>query len=108
LHGFQARDVPGDLVLVEDLPYLRQEARQLPGELGVVFSCIREIQELLANQVIEGALHTEAPLDSLRRFALLDPDLLESDAHSRPIYRRPALARKSPFLVLGQVAVLWM
>jgi hypothetical protein len=69
--------------LVEDPPHFRQEARQLPGELGVLFSCIGEIQQLLANQVVKRALHAEAPLDSLRRLALLDPDLLESDAHSR-------------------------
>src|ERR1051326_4625454 len=66
---------------------------------GPLFGCVREIQQLLTNQVVKRALHAEAFLDSLRRLALLDPNLLESDAHSRPIYRRPALARKSPVLV---------
>jgi hypothetical protein len=53
--------------LVEDPPHLGQKARQLPGELGVLFGCIGKIQQFLANQVVKRPLHAEAPLDSLRR-----------------------------------------
>ena len=52
-----------------------------------------KFDQLLANQVVERALHAEAPLDSFRRLALLDPDLLESDGHSPSIYRRPTADR---------------
>jgi hypothetical protein len=86
--GLQARNVARDLVLVENLPYLRQKARQFAGELRPLLGGIGKVQQLLANQVIEGALHAETPLDSFRRLALLDPDLLESDGHSWSIYRR--------------------
>jgi hypothetical protein len=40
-----------------------------------------EVQQLLAYQIVERALRAETPLDSLGRHALLDPDLLESNAH---------------------------
>ena len=59
-------------------------------EVGSLFGCVGETQQLLANQVVKQvkrALHAEASLDSLRRLALLDPDLLESNAHPQTIYR---------------------
>jgi hypothetical protein len=75
--------------LVEDPPHLRQEAGQLPGELRPLFGSVGKVQQLLTDQLVKRALHAEAPLDSLRRLALLDPDLLESDGHS-PVNIPPA------------------
>ena len=75
--GLQARNIAGDLVLVEDTPHLRQEAWQFTGELGSLFGCLGEIQQFLANQVIKRALRAESSLDVLRRPALIDPNLFE-------------------------------
>ena len=46
----------------------------------MVFSGVREPHQLLANQIVECTLRTEASLDSLRRPALLNPDFFEPHA----------------------------
>src|ERR1035438_3453069 len=83
--GLQARYIARDFVFVEDLPHLRQKAWHFPCKLRMLLGRLGEVQQLLAYQIIQRALRAEAPLDSLGRPALLDPDLLKSNAHSRPI-----------------------
>jgi hypothetical protein len=59
---------------LEDRLDSADEGRDLCSELGVGFSRLEEVQELLADQVFEGVLSAEFSFDLASRFALLDPD----------------------------------
>jgi len=77
-----ARDVPGNLVLVECLPDGSQKPRKLFREFRMLASVIGERDELLADQVVERTLRAEATLDRLGRATLLNPDLLKPHARN--------------------------
>jgi hypothetical protein len=82
-----AGHVARDLELVEDAVDRGEELWELGGKLGMIPSHLRKREELLANQVVECALRTEASLDCACGLALLDPDLLESHGqNSMAIY----------------------
>jgi hypothetical protein len=70
--------VTGDFVRIEDLPDRRQEPRELSGERRVVPRGGGERSQLLADQVVEGALRAKTSPDGSCGLGLLDPDLLES------------------------------
>lgn len=73
-----ARDISRNLILIEHLPDGSKKSRQFPSELRLALGLLRKHHQLFANEVVERALGAEAPPDSLRCSALLDPDLLES------------------------------
>ena len=50
---FLAGDVSGKLVLIEDLPNARQESRQFPGKLRVMFRLLGKRDQLLTDEVVE-------------------------------------------------------
>ena len=77
-HGLPRGYVAGDFVLIEDLPDRRQELRELSRERRIVSRWAGERSQLLANQVVEGALRAETQPDRPRCLGLLNPDLFES------------------------------
>ena len=84
-----AGHVARDLELVEDAVDRGEELWELGGELGMIPSHFRKREELLANQVVECALRTEAPLDCSCGLALIDPDFLESHRQNSMAIRHP-------------------
>ena len=63
--------------MLEDLLDLSDERRDLGTELLVVFGGSKEVQELLADEVVKGILRAELVLDAASRFTLLDPYFAE-------------------------------
>jgi hypothetical protein len=81
--------VVGQLPRLEDLLDLGDECRDLGPEVGVGLGSFQEVQELLADEVLQRLLRAEFVLDALSSFALFDPNLVE------PMRRRfPFSARK--------------
>jgi hypothetical protein len=78
---FQTRNITRDFILVERPPNSGQEAGQFSRELRPTVGFLREVQKLLANQVIKRTLRAESSLHSFRRPTLIDPNLFESNAH---------------------------
>ncbi len=75
--GLQAGNVASDFVSIKDTRDGREKPRQLSCKLRIDFASLRELNELLANQVVEGIPSAKALLDPSRGLTLLDPNLME-------------------------------
>ena len=86
--GIERLGLTSRLQILSQLPSLEDrldpadEGRDLSPELGVGFGGFEEVQELLADEVVEGILSAELGLDLAGRFALLDPDFAELSSSS--------------------------
>lgn len=62
---------------LEDLFDLSIERRDLCSKIRIFLGSVQVIQELLANEILQGADGPKLVLDPFRRFALLDSDLVQ-------------------------------
>jgi hypothetical protein len=69
---------------VEDLPDGSLKARKLGGELGILFGCFGEVQQLLADQIIQRVFKAESPSDTTRGLALLSPNQMALHENEYP------------------------
>jgi len=61
---------------VKDLPHGGLKTWQLSGKLGMLFGGFGEVQQLLADQIIQCVFQAESPPDGAGGFALLSPTLV--------------------------------
>ena len=98
----QATQITGQLVGIEEVPHRSLKPWKLSGKLRIPLCRIGKVYELLAEQIVEGALDAESPFDTASRPALLYPDLVELDAaHAATISIGPSRTQKdalTPFL----------
>lgn len=65
---------------------------QLGGKLGMLLGDLSEGQQLLADQIVQGILHAEAPPDGAGGLALLSPNLVavHEGSYSAVVRRSPS------------------
>src|SRR5438132_3533146 len=98
-------DIAGELVLVEHSPNRREESRELERERGVVAGGGGQHPQLLADEIVERVLHSEAALDRPSGAALLDPDLLEvHDGRNIPAWSASCNASRRAVAKIAAVA----
>ena len=74
--GPQRGQVSGEFVGMENFPHGSLETRKLSGKIEILLGSFGEVQQLLADQVIECVLQAEAPPDGAGGLALLSPNLV--------------------------------
>jgi len=73
----KARYIAAKLKGIENLPHRRLKARELGSELRVLVCCTSEVQQLLADQIIQRVLDAETLTNRVGSRALLLPDLVK-------------------------------
>lgn len=70
---------------MKDLVHGSLEPWKLSCERGMLLSGFGEVEQLLANQIIERVLQTKAPPDGARRLTLLSPILCRCMKQTIPV-----------------------
>ena len=72
--GAQRSKVTGKFIGVKDAPHCSLKTRKLGRKLGVLFGCLCEVQQLLADQIIQGVFQPESPSHTASSLALFFPN----------------------------------
>ena len=75
-HGPLRSQVTGKLIGVKDLPHGGLKTWKLSGKLGMLFGGFGEVQQLLADQIIQCVFQAESPPNGAGGLALLSPNLV--------------------------------
>jgi len=57
--GLKAGYIAAEFIGVEDLPHCRLKARELGSKVGVLICCLRKVNQLLSDQIVQGVLDAE-------------------------------------------------
>ena len=77
LLAFKSRKMGANFIGRKQSPHFGDEPRKLPGESRMVAGGAGEIHQFLADRIVERGLEPIALSYASRRFALLDPNLME-------------------------------